>query len=511
MPVVAEVWYVTAGRSLVTWGAVVVDGKAAVDILRLVNAGLTTERRYLWARAGQPVSVTQVARAVADASANPLPAPAASNDSRTVGARSVAVTKVPYAATVTPNVDTTDLLEVDDLTGPLLVANPVGTPRDGQTLTLRLAQDATGGRVMTFGTAYHFGSDVTAAMPTTADKGWQIAFAWNAGAARWWATSIARGFTDVDPAPPTPTSGAPLAAYTVGTQVGVPTGTTLTATTGLPAPDATETVTLVHPVTSQQIIVPGVKVWRRRRWTAVLSATVPAGEHWMFDECAFEPSTNSFFAVDIATPDGGVDPLNPTVILRKCTLDGGDRTTNSAGLHRTWATQCHVVRAENAWVGGAICTFDRCNLVAGIGFDLSDPHPDALQMLDTGKTTFWRCWLDGGPLTGAQTANSVLRVGTEGGADVDDVQVRECGFGGHCTQTVQFRGDSGSRSITNVQFVGNRWCDDGSGFEYDFQQAGSATQMISTWSDNVRGASGTVGGVSRPAGTVLTRPSGANV
>lgn len=106
--------------------------------------------------------------------------------------RAVAAT---YAATVTPNADTTDVLNVGALTGALALANPTGTPLDGQNLRVRLAQDATGSRAITFGTAYAFGTDVTAALiPTAASAKWEMLFTWHAGDSKWRATAIVRGF-----------------------------------------------------------------------------------------------------------------------------------------------------------------------------------------------------------------------------------------------------------------------------------------------------------------------------
>lgn len=107
----------------------------------------------------------------------------------------VRATTVAYAATVTPNADTTDVLNIGALTGNLTLAAPTGTPRDGQTLMLRLAQDATGSRTITYNAAYAFGTDVTAALdPSTASAKWTRLFAWNASDSKWRALAIARGF-----------------------------------------------------------------------------------------------------------------------------------------------------------------------------------------------------------------------------------------------------------------------------------------------------------------------------
>lgn len=102
---------------------------------------------------------------------------------------------IPYAATITPNADTTDVANIGALTGNVTIANPSGTPADGQRLFLRLSQDATGGRTITWGNTYAFGSDVTAALiPSTASAKWRMVFQWCAATSKWDAVGIARGF-----------------------------------------------------------------------------------------------------------------------------------------------------------------------------------------------------------------------------------------------------------------------------------------------------------------------------
>jgi hypothetical protein len=102
---------------------------------------------------------------------------------------------VAYAATVTPNADTTDVLNIGTLTGALLMNNPTGTPVDGQNLRVRFMMDATGSRAVTFDTAYDFGSDVTTQLlPATASLGWEMLFTWNALASTWRPSAIVRGF-----------------------------------------------------------------------------------------------------------------------------------------------------------------------------------------------------------------------------------------------------------------------------------------------------------------------------
>ena len=102
---------------------------------------------------------------------------------------------VAFAATVTPNADTTDVLNIGALTAAITIANPTGTPVDGQKLTLRLQQDAVGARAITWGAAFAFGSDVTlATIPGSASAKWEQVFEWNATDARWRAVAIVRGF-----------------------------------------------------------------------------------------------------------------------------------------------------------------------------------------------------------------------------------------------------------------------------------------------------------------------------
>lgn len=104
-------------------------------------------------------------------------------------------TAATYAATITPDISTSDLVDVGTLAGDVTIATPTGIPVDGQVLRLRLAQDATGSRAVTFGAAYVFGSDVTADLiPTEPDARWVMMAMYHAGASEWWIVSIVRGY-----------------------------------------------------------------------------------------------------------------------------------------------------------------------------------------------------------------------------------------------------------------------------------------------------------------------------
>lgn len=327
---------------------------------------------------------------------------------------------------------------------------------------------------------------------------------------------MASGRVDVTltgPGGGTPT--APSSAFAVGSAVGVPTGLSLTATSGLPTEDATVTFARTDPITGASFSIPNVRQWSARRWTDTLSRTVGAGEVWWFDRCAFD-MVAAFFAIDIDTSSGDNDRLSPTVILTRCRIDGGGATDKGLALHRVWVEQCDVNAVttapdqggcEDGWIGAAFSTVIESNIRCGIGSNTTDPHSDGVQITDTGGTAFYRSWLSGGSMTAGLQGNAAIRVGTEFGA-VDGVDVFYCGFGGRSANNVQFRGDNGSAStpITNVRFRGNRWYTDGAGFLHDFQQEAGGPTMITEWTDNRIGADITVGGTPYTAGTLVTNP-----
>ncbi len=96
------------------------------------------------------------------------------------------VVEYPYAASITPDVDTTEIADIGLLTGNVSVTNPSGTPIDGQLLTFRFAQDSTGGRKVTWDTQYVSTSlTTTPTMPTTANAIGEISFRWNVANSLW--------------------------------------------------------------------------------------------------------------------------------------------------------------------------------------------------------------------------------------------------------------------------------------------------------------------------------------
>jgi hypothetical protein len=108
-----------------------------------------------------------------------------------ITARAVAIS---YAASITPNADTTDVANVGQLTGNITINAPSGTPTDGQLLTFRFIQDGTG-RTLTWNSAFAFGTDVLSTdLPTTASAKFEVGCRWNAADSKWRVVALIRGF-----------------------------------------------------------------------------------------------------------------------------------------------------------------------------------------------------------------------------------------------------------------------------------------------------------------------------
>jgi len=104
------------------------------------------------------------------------------------------VVAVAYAATVTPDVSLYSTYEIAALTGNITINNPTGmTPVDGQQLSIRLLQDGTGGRTITWDTQFQFGTTfASAAITTLLNQSFHVFFEWVASASKWRCMSIVR-------------------------------------------------------------------------------------------------------------------------------------------------------------------------------------------------------------------------------------------------------------------------------------------------------------------------------
>lgn len=84
---------------------------------------------------------------------------------------------------VIPNSETDDLISIMDLAEALDIANPTGTPYDGQAIVFRIRDDGTA-RALTFGNQYR---EIGTTLPTTTviDKITYIAVVYNATDVKW--------------------------------------------------------------------------------------------------------------------------------------------------------------------------------------------------------------------------------------------------------------------------------------------------------------------------------------
>lgn len=274
--------------------------------------------------------------------------------------------------------------------------------------------------------------------------------------------------------PTVATSGAPTVpteAFALGSVVGVPTGATLTDRSALGSPVATESFGLTHPVTAATAN-PTVSVWRNIRFTATVTPNPGAGQTYLFENCSFEGL--GFWNLEIGTTNARTDVMQPLVVFNRCSFDGGSAGGTDKNMIGgfAWVIDSDFRGAEDAWAGWAYNVAIRSNFVA-YGADI-EMHSDGVQCLDTGRSTFYQCWISAGVGPGASQA---FRVGTEGGA-VQDVGVHYCGIdrGGYA---MQFRGDAGAGDISNVTVQGCRWTRNHSFGPIDVEQT---TGM--TWTDN---------------------------
>jgi len=97
-------------------------------------------------------------------------------------------------STVTINADTTDLATVSTANvGTLTIANPTGTPVDGQKLLLRLITTAAT-NTLSFGAAFQGSTDISLPASSSNNKYDYFGFIWNAPALKWQMLSRVQGF-----------------------------------------------------------------------------------------------------------------------------------------------------------------------------------------------------------------------------------------------------------------------------------------------------------------------------
>lgn len=100
-----------------------------------------------------------------------------------------------YAATLNTDASLSDHFRVT-LTGNVTLANPTNGV-DGQKVIWEFIQDTTGGRTLSLGTAFTFGSDITASnvvLTTTSSKRDFLGAMYNSSLSLWHVISIAHGY-----------------------------------------------------------------------------------------------------------------------------------------------------------------------------------------------------------------------------------------------------------------------------------------------------------------------------
>ena len=96
----------------------------------------------------------------------------------------VRVVALTDGATISVNADTTDIGKVT-IAGNRTISNPTGTPAAGQQLILRIKQDGTGSRTITWGSAFRFSGGTAPTLTTTASKTDYLGFIYNADDTKW--------------------------------------------------------------------------------------------------------------------------------------------------------------------------------------------------------------------------------------------------------------------------------------------------------------------------------------
>lgn len=94
------------------------------------------------------------------------------------------VTSTASTATLTPDVDTTDIAALTAQAAGLTIAAPTGTPVDGQQLTIRVRDNGTS-RSLTWNAAYDAFASGQLVTSTTISKTHYWVFAWNAATTKW--------------------------------------------------------------------------------------------------------------------------------------------------------------------------------------------------------------------------------------------------------------------------------------------------------------------------------------
>ncbi len=259
------------------------------------------------------------------------------------------------------------------------------------------------------------------------------------------------------------TAGAPTAPtgpFTAGTQVGVPTGTSLTTRTSLGSATGSTSYTITHPISGAQNTQTRA-TWQGINFTSTFTLNPTGGTRYLIKNCLFDVDDTSW-VVEISDTNGVADQMDPLVVFENCSFrSNGNSSIGVAGSH-IWLISCDIegmptaspaAGAADGWQGAAYSVAINSNIVAGTRTSEPDPHSDGMQNAGTGHTTLYHCWCSAGASAGA---NAAIRFGSEFG-QVAAVEVYFCGLddGGYAMQMDGSK--SGNAGVVGVKVRGCRW------------------------------------------------------
>lgn len=241
----------------------------------------------------------------------------------------------------------------------------------------------------------------------------------------------------------------PTAAWAVGTDVGVPTGTSLTTRTSLGSPTSTGTYELVDPTGRESPVTVDVDIFEDIEYTVGIVAQRTTGNVRLFRRCRFAiAGGTTLLECDEEGNSGTTSYMTPRAIVDHCTFDGNSATTKCISGGNVWVIDSHLANSEDG-AGGPFCSvFIRCNVIGNTDGAV-DPHADGVQLLGIGKAVFWHSFISAGSIPGA--ASQALRIGAEFSGN-DDVYIAWCLLDGDAGGwTLQARGDNNpTEDNTNI-------------------------------------------------------------
>lgn len=232
----------------------------------------------------------------------------------------------------------------------------------------------------------------------------------------------------------------PMTPWTTGSDVGVPTGTSLTTRTSLGTETSTGTFTLTDPTGRQSPVTVDVDIYEALEFTT--NPVLPhrtTGNVRLFRNCRFNIESEARMVELDEVGYQVTSYMAPRTIFDHCTFVSTSSSSRALQGGNAWMEYCDVSGCEDGW-GGIFCGMVIHSNIVGDTDGLPDPHADGVQLAGIGVCVFWNSYLSAGNVPGA--ASQGLRIGNEFSAN-DDVYIRWClidaDAGGY---SLQARGDN---------------------------------------------------------------------